>query len=405
MFRYGDGEGLLRTYLFGSPTIIAFSPSAAKFVLQSDAKLSSEWPSVEILGDRSLAALQGAAHTRIRNLVVKSVNQPDPLRRIALMVQPRIISALHSWSERGTIQVLKEAKKVTFENIGKYFASFEPGPVLDILDELFIGMMNGVRANPNNIPGTAYHYALQCRKKANIIFREEMEKRKKEDNRHASTRNDLLDGLMRLKDDEGKQLSDMEVLDNIVTLVVAGYEATASAIMFAFYLLAKNPHVLQKLREEHIGLNKNGDFITSVEASKLTYTTKVVEEITRMANVSPFTFRTAKSDIDYKGYRIPKGWKVICLLRYLHTNPENYENPNCFNPDRWNVAPNPGTYLVFGAGSRICAGNMLARLQISIFLHHMVVGYRWELIDAEAGMVYLPHPKPVDGVEISISKI
>ncbi|GFZ03646.1 hypothetical protein Acr_16g0002700 [Actinidia rufa] len=234
--------------------------------------------------------------------------------------------------------------QVTFQNIGKLFANFEPGPVLDTLDELFTGMVRGIRAAPINFPGTAYHHAVQCRRKVEAIFREELKRRKKNPE-EANSRNDLMDGLMQLKDDEGNQLRDIEVVDNIVSIVVAGYESTSIAIMWALYFLAKYSNILQKLREENraISKRKNGELITSDDISNMKYTNK-----------EPLK---------------------------------------------------PGVYQVFGGGSRTCAGNMLARLQLAVFLHHLAVGYKWELVNPNAQMTYLPHPKPVDGVEIVISKL
>ncbi|XP_027124496.1 ent-kaurenoic acid oxidase 1 isoform X1 [Coffea arabica] len=401
--KYGDGEGLYKSHLFGSPSIIASSPSANKFILQSDANFGMGWPATQIIGNNSLLFLQGSSHARIRGLVVKIINQPDALRKIAIMVQPRIVAALRLWSEKGRIVALQEAKKVTFENIGKYFCGFEPGRHLDTLDQLFAGMIKGVRSQPIKIPGTAYHHALQCRKKVMTILTKEINKRKFEGNA-ARAEFDLLDQLLNLKDDDGHQLQDEEVLDNIVGLIIAGYESTSLSIMWILYYLAKYPNVLKKLREEHINVGTNGDFITRDGILKLQYTNKVVEETIRLANVSAFVFRTAKRDVEYRGYKIPKGWKVICWLRYIHTDPKNFEDPLCFNPDRWNEQPKPGTFLVFGGGSKICPGNMLARMQVAIFIHHLVVGYRWELVNEDAEMSYLPHPRPIDGVEINISR-
>ncbi|XAR50096.1 hypothetical protein NMG60_11004330 [Bertholletia excelsa] len=148
--KYGDGVGMYRTHLFRSPAIIACSPSANKFVFQSHDKFILEWPTVEIVGSNSVAAAQGKAHTRLRSFVSRAINQPEPLWGIALMVQPRVISLLQSWALKGRVIAHPEAKKVTFENIGKIFAGFEPGPVLDTLDQLFEGMLNGVRAYPIN---------------------------------------------------------------------------------------------------------------------------------------------------------------------------------------------------------------------------------------------------------------
>nr|XP_027090316.1 3-epi-6-deoxocathasterone 23-monooxygenase CYP90D1-like [Coffea arabica] len=98
-----------------------------------------------------------------------------------------------------------------------------------------------------------------------------------------------------------------------------------------------------------------------------------------------------------------------CKLAKAHshriTDPKNYEDALCFDPDRWNGQSNPGTFWAFGGGSRLCPGNMLARMQVAIFIHHFVSGCRWELVIANAGMRYHRHPIPVDGVEINISRI
>ncbi|KAJ4721031.1 Cytochrome P450 family ent-kaurenoic acid oxidase [Melia azedarach] len=403
--KYGDGVGMYRTHLFGSPSIIACFPAINKFVFWSDDVFIHEWPNVDLVGQTSLGAVHGEAHTRLRSFVSNALNRPDALRRITAALQPGMVAALQSWAQKGRVKMYDEAKKVTFENIGKLFVSFEPGPLLDTMDKLFNGLVQGIRAQPSNFPGTAFRRAIQCRKKLEAIFRVQLEKKKNQSGAEKS--NDLMDGLMQIEDDEGKKLSDQEVLDNIVSLVIAGYQSTSLSSMWALYFLAKFPNVLEKLREENMAIkrDKKGDFLTSEDVSKMKYTNKVVEETLRMANVSATVFRLATKEVEFEGYKIPKGWKVIIWLRYLHTNPENFDDPMCFNPDRWNKPARSGTYQVFGGGSRICAGNMLARLQIALFLHHLSVGYKWELLNPDADMNYLPYPIPADGVEVKISEI
>ncbi|XP_031276279.1 ent-kaurenoic acid oxidase 2-like [Pistacia vera] len=204
-------------------------------------------------------AVHGKAHARLRSYVSNALNRPDALRHITTVVQPRMVAALQSWAEKGRLKLYDEAKKVTFENIGKLFVSFERGPVSETMDKLFEGLVHGIRAQPFNFPGTAYHHAIQCRRKLETIFRveAELEKKKKKNGNEVETTNDLMDGLMQIEDDEGKKLNDQEVLDSIISLV---------------------PNVLQKLREENMAIRKNkkGDFITGEDVSKLKYTSKVM---------------------------------------------------------------------------------------------------------------------------------
>ncbi|RZC75164.1 hypothetical protein C5167_050657 [Papaver somniferum] len=206
---------------------------------------------------------------------------PDALKRTVLVVQPRISSSLQLWDEKGTLNGMKETNKVTFANIGKLFANIELGPVVDLLDGYFAGIIGG------------------CRKSAIDIFRKELESRRLHAKSHIKERNDLMDGLINMKYEQGKQL------------VIAGYESTSLASMWGLYYLAKFPDVLQNLRDENLAMThkKNGDFITAKDISELKYTNKVVEETIRLSNVAPFIFRLVKEDTEYQGYKIPKYWK------------------------------------------------------------------------------------------------
>ncbi|KAH8490654.1 hypothetical protein H0E87_022975 [Populus deltoides] len=107
------------------------------------------------------------------------------------------------------------------------------------------------------------------------------------------------------------------------------------------------------------------------------YLSKVIDETLRMVTFSLTVFREAKTDFCMNGYTIPKGWKVLAWFRTIHLDPEVYPNPKEFNPSRWDdYTPKAGTFLPFGAGSRLCPGNNLAKLEISIFLHYFLLDYR-----------------------------
>ncbi|KAL5718373.1 ent-kaurenoic acid monooxygenase [Ranunculus cassubicifolius] len=400
--RYGDGVGLYRTYLFGSPSIIACSPESIKFVLQSD-MFSSHSLAAELIGENSFAMMNGETHKTRRTCITTSINSREGIKDIITSVQPLLISSLHFWAQKGRFKALDEARKVSFENIIYSFISFKQSPMLYTMNQWFVGLHGGFRAQPWKVPGTAYYHAVQCKKKLTAIFRKELEKRKLSDGTSAG-KNDLMENLMRIRDEDGTPLGDSEVVDMIIGLVLAGYESTASSMTWALYYLAKNNNVLQKLREENLCMHKNGDCITIQDVAELKYTNKVVEEILRMANIAPFLLREAKRDVTYQGCRIPKGWRIFVWLRYLHTNPENFTDPLSFNPERWNSPPQPGTFQAFGGGVRLCAGNKLARTQLAIFLHHLVISYKWELINPDAALVYLPVQMPNDGLEVAFSR-
>ncbi|GAU12622.1 hypothetical protein TSUD_121130 [Trifolium subterraneum] len=318
--KYGDGDGMFRTHLFGVPSIIVYNASVHKYVLHTEDIFKAEWPTIELMGRTSMVAVHGKAHTRVRSFVTNAINRPEALNRIAAHVQPRMVIALRSWAQTGKINARLETQKLTFDNIGKLFMSMEPGPLLQSMDKLYQALLLGVRAYPINIPGFAYHRALQ---------------------------------------------------------------------------------------EENMALRKERpeDFITPKDVSNLKYTNKVVEEVIRMANVAACAFRKSDTEVNYKGYKIPKGWNVILMLRYLHTNSENFKDPMCFNPDRWDEPAKAGSYQPFGGGQRLCPGNTLARIQLALLLHHLSIGYKWELINPNANIGYLSHPAPIDGVEVKFDTL
>eukprot|EP01018_Ginkgo_biloba_P019769 Gb_28386 [translate_table: standard] len=355
--KYGD-TGIYRTYLFRCPSILTCSPEFNKFVLGSgteDGSFSTGWPSPELIGKKSLVSVEGHQHKRVRRYLMQAINNPEALKRIFCLIQPNFKAAFEDWASKGTINAFQDLKT--------------------------------------------------CRKKLSAILLSEIRYRKANN----VVKADFLQNLMDSVDNDGDKLSEEEVLDNIVSLVLAGYDSTSRAIMWSLYYMAKYPNVLRKLREENVLIReqKGHDHLLVYEdTKKMTYTSKVIDEVIRLANVAPFMFRTVAKDVDFEGYRFPKGWKVLIWLRTLHVDSQYFENPLEFNPDRWDrFKPRPGVYQVFGYGPRLCPGNNLARLQLMIFLHYVCIDYKWELINPDAGVTFLPSPKPADGGEMRFSAI
>uniref|UniRef100_A0A0E0G9S2 Cytochrome P450 n=1 Tax=Oryza nivara TaxID=4536 RepID=A0A0E0G9S2_ORYNI len=194
------------------------------------------WPVPELVGASSLVNVHGGRHARLRRFVLGAINRPGSLRTIARVAQPRVAAALRSWAAKGTITAATEMKNVTFENICKIFVSMEPSPLTEKIHGWFTGR---------------YHWTCQ-EQRSTTLEREELERRKVKmvTGEGGDDDGDLMSGLMHVEDEQGRRLDDDEVVDNIVSLVIAGYESTASAIMWATYHLAKSPSALAKLRSQ-----------------------------------------------------------------------------------------------------------------------------------------------------------
>ncbi|XP_074267577.1 ent-kaurenoic acid oxidase 1-like isoform X1 [Silene latifolia] len=259
MQKYGKNVGAYTTFLYGSPAIIACAPSLCKSILTATTGFKQGWPSSEVLGIHSVITIHGSRHQHIKGLLTSEFNHRDTLTRVARQLQPCIVDAFQSWFQMGRMNTFYQVKRVALEFMGRYMGGLELGSEIDALDKLFSAVNEGVRAQPWNFPGMPFRHALQCRKKLTEKLTLQLMKKKKE-GKNIGAKSDMMDRLMQSKDKEGRHLSDEEVVDNILSNIAIAYIGIAYPVTWAMYYLAKNPHVLQKLREENMEMarEKNG---------------------------------------------------------------------------------------------------------------------------------------------------
>ncbi|KAI5077203.1 hypothetical protein GOP47_0007027 [Adiantum capillus-veneris] len=393
------GDGIYKAHLFGSPSIITSTSEMNKFVLAAESAFAPGWPSPELVGRSCMVIVEGIQHKRMRRLLLEAVSHPAALRKTLRRQENRFKNTLTEWTQQRNITLRERLKKVAFEDICDAFLGVTSPPLIKEMMDLSIGLIAGLRAYPINVPGFTYHHSLKCRKRLMDIMFTVVKHR-----RHAGPKleaEDFLDVLLKTKDEEGNYLTDLEICDNIASFLLAGHESTSYTILWSMVLLAKNPKILSKLRDEHKALQsqKEGDWFADLK--KTPYTNLVQNEVLRFVNIAPFVFRTVKEDVNYQGYYFPKGWKVIVWLRASHMDPTNFTDPHTFNPERFEEHTlRTGLYMPFGHGPRLCPGNTLALLSSRLFLHILATSYKWSLVNPNVETTYLPHPKPKDGGEI-----
>ncbi|MCO5593951.1 hypothetical protein L7F22_047970 [Adiantum nelumboides] len=399
----GSDNEIYKAHLFGSPCIVTCSPDMNKFVLGSQMDgigFTSGWPSVDVIGPSCMVAVEGIQHKRMRRLITEAVSHPLALRKALLRLEKRISNTLAQWAKDKDIILKDRLKEVTFEDICDAFLSISSGPLLKRMMHLTEGVVGGVRAYPINVPGFSYYNALKSRKSLIEIMTSIIESR-----RSAGTKaedEDFLDVLLKTKDEEGNHLTHAEICDNIVSFLLAGHESTSVFVLWTMIFLNKSPKVLSKLKLEHETLKSESNGAWFENLKKTPYTDYVLNEVLRIVSISPIVFRTVAGDgVNYKGYYFPKGWKVVAWLRASHWNPTLFMDPYTFNPERFlEQPPKLGQYMPFGHGPRLCPGNMLALLSARMFVHILVTKYKWKLVNPNAKVAYLPHPKPVDGGKV-----
>jgi cytochrome P450 len=173
-------------------------------------------------------------------------------------------------------------------------------------------------------------------------------------------RDDILSMMVAARHEDGSPMSEAEIRDELLTLLVAGHETTATALSWAMERLTRHPEKLERLRAETLA----GD-----EA----YLTATVQETLRLRPVIVLVIRHLTEPIEIGGYELPAGVKVTPCIHLVHRNPEIYPEPHSFQPERFIDNP-PGTYtwIPFGGGVRRCLGASFAQFEMAVVLRELV---------------------------------
>ncbi|GMH09635.1 hypothetical protein Nepgr_011476 [Nepenthes gracilis] len=397
--KYGP---IFMTHILGCPCVMISSPEAAKFVLVTRAHLfKPTFPASKerMLGKQAIFFHQGDYHSKLRKLVLRAF-MPDTIRNFVSDIDSIARESLRLWEGR-SINTFQEMKTYTFNVallsiIGKDEVKFR-----EDLKRCYYVLEKGYNSMPINLPGTLFNQSMTARKELAQILAQIISSRKQ--TRHDD--NDLLASFMGDKE----CLTDEQIADNVIGVIFAARDTTASVLTWILKFLAENPAVLQAVTEEQEAIIKGRDtreeekLLSWADTKKMPLTTRVVLETLRVASILSFTFREAVEDVEYEGYLIPKGWKVLPLFRNIHHCPDNFPEPHKFDPSRFEVAPKPNTFLPFGNGVHSCPGNELAKLEILVLLHHLTTKYRWTVMGPQNEIQYGPFALPQDGLPIKFT--
>ncbi|MEM9930189.1 MAG: cytochrome P450 [Bacteroidota bacterium] len=204
------------------------------------------------------------------------------------------------------------------------------------------------------------------------------------DTRRAGTpKDDLLQMLLDSRyEDDGTPMPDEQVIDEIMILFAAGHETSANALAWTLWLLAQHPVVLTKARAEIAEVAAAGP-INFDSARQLTYLTQVLEESMRLYPPAWITDRVALAPDQAGGYDIQQGTTVGVYFYGLHRNPDYWEEPHAFRPERMTPEAkkkrHPFSFLPFGGGPRLCIGNHFAMLEMQLIMARLLHDYDFRL--------------------------
>jgi cytochrome P450 family 110 len=199
------------------------------------------------------------------------------------------------------------------------------------------------------------------------------------------SRTDILSMLMAARTEGGKALNEQELRDELMTLLVAGHETTATSIAWAMYWIHKIPEVKDKLLTELDQLFQATDTSpTPAQIAQLPYLSAVCQETLRRSPVAMFTFpRVAQEPVTLMGHSFEPGTTFLGSIFLIHQREELYPNPKAFRPERFLESKfSPYEFIPFGNGARRCVGAALAQYELKLAIATLLYHYRFRLADA-----------------------
>ncbi len=205
-------------------------------------------------------------------------------------------------------------------------------------------------------------------------------------------RGDFLSSLLHAQQADQLGLTDAQVRDHALTLVLAGHETTAVALTWTWYLLMRHPAVYQRVQDE-VDQVLAGRTPNVADLAHLPYTLHCINEALRLYPPVYVLARSATQPLEIGGYQIPAGRSILISPYTLHRHPDYFPQPDHFNPDRWTSPAAThlprGAYLPFGAGPRVCIGQPFALMELHLIVATLAQQLTFDLVPGQA---ILPEP-------------
>ena len=190
---------------------------------------------------------------------------------------------------------------------------------------------------------------------------------------------DILSLLLQMRDDRGNPLNDLEIREELITLLFAGQESTSTALSWGLYWIHRDPKIEAKLSQELDTLSNQ------LESLNIPYLNAVCCETLRICPPAPISgLRTTKVPLQLMGYNLPKGTALIPCIYLAHQREDLYPNPKQFEPERFLTRQyNSTEYFPFGGGNRRCIGYALAQMELKLVLGTLLTKYKFQLVDQQ----------------------
>ncbi|KAM7515197.1 hypothetical protein LguiA_004780 [Lonicera macranthoides] len=402
---------VFQTSLLGEKMAVFCGATGNKFLFTNENKLlTSWWPQSmkKALLFPSFVESSLKEVSALKRSFLHDILKPEALKQYIPLMDSMARDHLEAeWLPNDEVKVFPLMKKYTFDLACKLFMSVDDPEHVNRLAKHFTLVTSGMFSVPIDLPGTAYNGAI----KGGKLVRDQLMKiiiaRKKElmENKETAGR-DLLSRMILFTDENGEFMSEMEISNNIIGLLVASYETTSTAITFVLKYLAELPHIYNEVLKEQMAIAKlkgPNDLLSWEDIQKMKYSWNVACEALRLTPPGQGAFREAITDFTYAGFTIPKGWKTFWTVHTTHKNPKYFADPEKFDPSRFEGSgPAPYTFVPFGGGPRMCPGKEYARLEILVFMYNVVTKFKLQKSIPDEKIVFHQSPTPMNGLPVRL---
>ncbi|UXA16472.1 cytochrome P450 [Mycobacterium sp. SMC-4] len=344
-------------------------PALAKqvFTAKPDVLLGGEGvgPAAAIYGRRSMFVLEEPEHLRRRKLLSPPLHG-HTLREYVPVIEAATRAAMASWPSESPVRMLEAGRELTLEVIVQViFGAHEAteierlgAPFADLLD-LALSTETPIRYAARRLGALrSWGTLADLNRRIDEVVLPLIARRRASAARVRAT--DVLSMLVDARSEDGDQLSDKEIRDDVITLMLAGHETTATTLAWLADLLAHHPDVQQRVRAE-------------AGSERTDYTEAVINETLRLRPPAPITGRMTTAEYRLGDYTLPAGTRIVLLLDAINRDPQTYPDPDTFDPQRFvGTRVNPYSWVPFGGGLKRCIGASFSMCELTTILHTML---------------------------------
>jgi len=326
-------------------------------------------PVAPVMGRSSVIVLTGAEHLRQRRLLLPPFHG-ERMREYEEVIVQATRRDMAGWPLGRPTRLQERTRLITLEVILRAVFGMEAERMAALREAIteFLTPVQPLRiimmalARPSMERPTGGLGRALDRLDAEI-YSELARRRAQED---LADRTDILSLLMQARDEDGGAMSDEELRDELVTLLLAGHETTATSVAWAIERLVRHPEKLARLVAE---IDAAAGAEAAEEGGGEEYMRAVVNETLRVRPVVPMVARLLTEDLQVGAYNLPKGTRVFPSIYLTNRNPRVYQDPQEFRPERFlDESPDTFAWIPFGGGIRRCIGASFAQLEMKLIL-------------------------------------